>query len=360
MTPSPKSATAKRQHSRILIRSTNWIGDAVMTMPAVQRLRELYPDAHIALLCHAKLHDLWRHNAYLTETIPFDPHPQAAQLRDQQFDLALILPNSFRSAWEAFRARIPRRVGFAGNTRSFLLTDIVEEPRSEQPIYEPVTVAGKTFQVKQFATIRHQALRYLDIVSYLGGDPGIVPPKIWLAPEEMSGVHKYLPRDAKPVFALNAGAEFGPAKRWPAENFAEVARRVASEVDAHWLLLGGPGDVEIARAIQSKLTGISTINVAGKTTLLELCELLRCCRLMLTNDTGPMHIGAAVGIPVVAIFGSTSPELTGPLGPKTTVLHQTVECNPCFLRECPIDFRCMHLISVEQVTKAVLKQLAAV
>ena len=337
MTPSPASAIAD---TRILIRGANWIGDAVMTMPAVQRLREYAPAAHITLLCPAKLHDLWRHNPHLNEivTVP-----------GQHDDLAVIFPNSFRSAWECWRAGIPRRVGFAGHWRRALLTDALPDP--EPATYRHVTIACQRFKTKTFPVIRHQAHRYLDLIAHLGGNRELVPPKIWCGD---AAVKKFLPADGKPICAINAGAEFGPAKRWPAERFAAVARHV----DYRWLVLGGPGDVAIAGAIAAQLPDV--INVAGKTTLLELCELLRACRLLLTNDTGPMHLAGALGTPVVAIFGSTSAELTGPLGAAVTIVHEPVECSPCYLRECPIDFRCMRRITVEQVTNAVLKQLATV
>jgi heptosyltransferase-2 len=344
-TPSAKSAIDRRPNARILVRGTNWIGDAVMTMPAVQRLRELMPHAHISLLCPAKLHDLWRHNPFLNEVIH--------ELGDRQFDVAVIFPNSFRSAWEC--RKIPVRVGFAGHWRRKLLTHIVDEPQSERAIYKSVTVAGKTFKTKSFPVIRHQVHRYLDLISYLGGNRDLVRPKIFFAIEDLPPLTTFLTDDGRPCFGINAGAEYGPAKRWPAERFADVVRRVSEQMDCRWLILGGPGDAGIAGEIERALGAEHrVVNVAGKTTLMELCLLLRFCRVLLTNDTGPMHLAAAVDTPVVAIFGSTSSELTGPLGRHVRVVHEDVECSPCFLRECPIDFRCMNRITVEQVAEAVL------
>src|SRR5437867_5635855 len=156
MTPSAKSAIDNIPRARILVRGTNWIGDAVMTMPAAHRLREFEPESHITLLCPAKLHDLWRHNPYINEV---------TDNLSGQFDVAVIFPNSFRSAWECWRAGIPTRVGFAGHWRRMLLTHVVEEPRAEQPVYKDISIAGKTFKVKSFPTIRHQLHRYLDLVS---------------------------------------------------------------------------------------------------------------------------------------------------------------------------------------------------
>jgi heptosyltransferase II len=361
MTQSPKSVTDKST-TRILIRATNWIGDSVMSMPAVQRLRELAPVAYIAMLCPGKLTDLWRHNPYLNDLIPFGRNVDLDDLREREFDVAIIFPNSFRSAWECKRANIPRRIGFAGHWRRFLLTDVVRQPRSERASYETRSVAGKKFRVKVFRSTRHQSEHYLDIVSHLGGSRDPAPPRIRLAIEEMPALNKFLRDDGRPVVAINAGAEYGPAKRWPAERFAQTAIKVTEAADVRWLIVGGKGDIEIAGQIEAQLRDAqlpdsSVINVAGKTTVLDLCALLRFTKLLLTNDTGPMHIAAALGTPTVSIWGSTSPELTGPLSPRSVVIRQPVECSPCFLRKCPIDFRCMDRIQVNEVVAAVLKQL---
>ena len=364
MKPFPESAIVSAHQPRILVRTTNWIGDTVMTMPAVQRLHEIEPRAHIALLCPAKVQDLWRHNPFVSQVIPFDPDAPIGELRRGQFDTAVIFPNSFRSAWECWRAGIPRRVGFAGHQRRWLLTDVVDEPRNEQPIYRLVTAAGQTFQVKQFPVIRHQVQRYLDLISWLGGNRDPVPPRIWLGPGDLPALTKFLHEGTRPFFGIHAGAEFGPAKRWLPERFAEAARRIGEEVPCRWLIFGAEGDSDIANAIEQKLREScpgerDIVNVAGKTTLMELCELIKFCRLLLTNDTGPMHLAYALGTPLVAVFGSTSPELTGPLGPHSSVVREPVECSPCFLRECPIDFRCMNFITAEQVARAALKLLGA-
>jgi heptosyltransferase II len=359
-----ESAIVRGRRPRILVRATNWIGDSVMSMPAVQRLRELEPEAHIALLCPAKLHDLWQYNPFLDEVIPFGPKPGIRRLRQGKFDAAIVFPNSFRSAWECWRARIPRRIGFAGHQRRYLLTDVVAEPREEKPVSKEITVEGESFHVKHFPAIRHQTHRYLDIISYLGGNRDHVPPKIWIEPNAIPPLTKFLHEGDRPFFGIHAGAEYGPAKRWMPERFAEVAARVSDEVPCRWLLFGSPNasDVQIAGTIETRLRAHCSdprdvVNVAGKTTLLELCGLIKFCKLLLTNDTGPMHLAAALGTPLVAIFGSTSPELTGPLGERSIVVRQPVECSPCFLRECPIDFRCMDRITVDRVVEAVLRQV---
>jgi heptosyltransferase-2 len=342
---------------RILVRTTNWLGDTVLTLPAVQRLHELLPNSRISVLCHAKLADIWRHNPFVQEVIPFDLQPSIQQLRQHHFDLAIILPNSFRAAWECYRARIPTRVGFAGHNRRWLLTDIVAETRDDQPVLRTVNLAGREFTTKSYANPRHQAHRYLDLVSYLGAHRDLVQPKIWIAPGEIPSLTKFLHEDSRPFCGINPGAEFGSAKRWLPARFAEAAARIADEYPCHWLIFGAPTDVEIAGQIEAVLRerNVDVINLAGRTSLLELCELIKFCRLLLTNDTGPMHLAYALGTPLVAVFGSTSPELTGPLGPNAAVVRATVECSPCFLRECPIDFRCMNQVTTDQVVEAALK-----
>jgi len=352
MTPSPGSAIAK---GRILIRATNWVGDSVMTMPAVQRLREWAPSAHIALQCPAKLGDLWRHNPHLNEIIT-----GSADRRGGRFDLAVIFPNSFRSAWECWRAGIPRRVGFAGHWRRGLLTDIIAEPANERPTYRSITVGGRTFKTKHFPVIRHQIHHYLDLVEDLGGSREPVPPRIWLAPGESAAFAKFQFKPDPPFIGIHAGAEFGPARCWLPERFAEVAAHVIEATGCQCLLFGGPGEIKAVAAIEALLrqrlpNSNQIVNVAGQTTLLELCELIQSCRVLLTNDTGPMHLAGALGTPVVVTTGSTAAQQTGPLDPRSCVLNAGVECSPCFLRECPIDFRCMNRITIEQVTDAVLK-----
>jgi len=364
MTPSPKSAIDSRD-TRILIRGTNWIGDTIMTMPAVQRLREFAPDSYIALLCPGKFHDLWRHNPFINEVIPFGQNVDIKMLREMAFDVAIIFPNSFRSAWECHRARIPRRVGFAGHRRRLLLTDVVPDAPSDRVTHQSRTVDGTTFEVKVFPTLRHQTLHYLDIVKHLGGEAEPMPPRVFLAVEEMAPLTKFLRDDGRPVLALNAGAEYGPAKRWLPERFAEVAIKVAEQTDCRWLILGGRGDAATAAVIEEQMRAAAlekgtVVNVAGKTTLLDLCALLTFSKALLTNDTGPMHIAAAIGTPVVSVWGSTSPELTGPLGEDCVVIRHPVECSPCFLRKCPIDFRCMNRVTVDEVVEALLKLVVVI
>ena len=245
------------------------------------------------------------------------------------FDVAILFPSSLRAALEVWFAGIPRRVGFPGHNRRWLLNQIVAEEQRWGPI-------------------QHQVYRYLRMARELGG------------PQALPEVRKFLPRlktnGAPAKLGLCPGAEYGPAKRWLPERFAEVALAIAQQRPVQWILFGTPADQERGAAIEAAL-GAHCVNRIGRTTLEELAAELAECALLLTNDTGTMHLATLLGVPVVAVFGSTEPRLTGPLGSGHRIIRHQVECSPCFLRECPIDFRCMNAISVEEVVAAVSAQL---
>jgi lipopolysaccharide heptosyltransferase II len=172
-----------------------------------------------------------------------------------------------------------------------------------------------------------------------------------------ASIHQRSTIDHSPIrIALSPGAEYGPAKRWLLERFAEAAAAVTARSPVQWILFGMKNDAPIGEQITSAL-GDSCVNRIGQTTLEQLIDELRQCRLLLTNDTGTMHLAALLGVPTVAIFGSTEPRLTGPLGDRHIVLRHHVECSPCFLRKCPIDFRCMKAVSVQEVANAVMSIL---
>jgi heptosyltransferase-2 len=366
---------------RLLVRGVNWLGDAVMTTPALRRLREALPDTRISLLTHAKLHDLWRNHPGIDEVLTFSdgekPWVIGRRLRAANFTTALILPNSPRSALEMWFARVPRRIGYERPWRNWLLTRrVAARPgRLEMRKLSDAEVrarieagrrAGKSAPRAPLPASAHQMHEYLHLATALGANPNPTAPKLTVLDQEVREVERtWLSRtqaanaDREPtmLLGLNPGAEYGPAKRWPAERFAAVARAVsARKRGVVWFVFGGPADHESGEAI-AKLAGDSVYNVAGKTSLREFMALLKLCRVLLTNDTGPMHIAAALGTPVVVPFGSTSPELTGPGlpgDPRNALIRGEAPCAPCFRRTCPIDFRCMTSISVERVTADVL------
>lgn len=323
---------------RILIRSTNWLGDAVMSVPAVCAIKRGRPDAHVTILCKAKLADFWKTVAEADAILAIEPEENvfavATKIVARHFDAAIVFPNSVRSALEVWLARVPRRVGFRARGRSWLLNQFADaKKRKNEPPRPP----------------RHQVFHYLQIAASIGAET------------EPPGTSETVAPCLAPLddfqIGLCPGAEYGQAKRWPAERFAEVAQVVSEKTPGcRWVLFGVEKDREIGAAIAATL-GARCENLIGKTTLAELITRLRECRLLLTNDTGTMHLAAHLGVPTVSVFGSTEPALTGPLGEGHHVLRHHVECSPCFLRECPIDFRCMTAVAVGEVADAVLKRL---
>ena len=358
---------------RILVRGVNWLGDAVMATPALLRLREKFPDAHIALLGPEKLKDLWLHHPAVDETISFAPGENvfaiAKKLRAAKFDLALVLPNSPRSALEVFLAGIPRRIGYTRPWRNFFLTQVVApragavkmRKRFESEIRQ-LTSQNSQSSNPAIQQSSHQIHEYLHLASALGTKTEPLPPQLFAAPEEVEAAKiKFgLGQISQPIFGLNPGAEYGPAKRWPVEKFIAAAKEIQQRTDCLWILFGGKGDLQLCRRIESEIQNskFKIQNLSGQTSLRELMALLKICRVLLTNDTGPMHVAAALGTPVVVPFGSTSPELTGPGLPgeaRNRLIKPDAPCSPCFLRECPIDFRCMNGIGVGRVVEAVLQ-----
>jgi heptosyltransferase-2 len=364
---------------KILVRGTNWLGDAVMTMPALLRLREKFPDAHIAILTAEKLQELWLHHPAVDETISFASSESifsiGKKLRAGKFDLALVLPNSPRSAIEVLLARIPQRIGYARPWRNFFLTQAVA-PRADAVKMRKCSVGEIRALVAadvnrrtgraltSAATGAHQIHEYLHLAAALGANPEPLTPQLFVTPEEIETAKKKfgLEKITQPIFGLNPGAEYGPAKRWPAGRFIAAAKEIQQQTNCVWILFGGKGDLPLCERIESEIQNskFKIQNFCGKTSLRELMALLKLCRVLLTNDTGPMHAAAALDTPVVVPFGSTSPELTGPGLPgdlRNHLIKSDAPCAPCFLRECPIDFRCMNGIGVKQVVQAVVESL---
>jgi heptosyltransferase-2 len=369
------------QAPRILIRGVNWLGDAVMTTPALQRLREAHPESHITLLTHEKLADLWRDHPSVNLVLTFGASETvwsiARRLREQNFNTAVVVPNSPRSALEVWLARIPQRIGYARPWRNWLLTQVVPSREHrivmrKRSVGEIKRLTNNTQHATRFTTYpqgAHQIYEYLNLATALGANPTPTVPYLHVASSELEPVAARFGlklNSLEPNFGLNPGAEYGPAKRWPAERFILAAMEIQRKTPCRWLIFGGPADLSIAHEIEMGIrnelaktaNAALPINLAGKTTLRELCVLLKLCRVLLTNDSGPMHVAAGVGTPVVVPFGSTSPELTGPGLPGDTrhqLLTANAPCSPCFLRNCPIDFRCMTGISVERVVEGTLQ-----
>ncbi len=366
---------------RILVRGVNWLGDAVMTTPALLRLRERFPRAHITLLTPEKLAGLWAGHPAIDSVVTFAPGESVfsvgRKLRGNQCDLALVLPNSPRSAFECRLARIPRRVGYARPWRNWLLTQAIPPRPGSYEMHKPSpgeirerlsSRAPASF--KRPTTQAHQIHEYLHLAAALGVDPRPVSPRLEIIAEELrAAVAKFslgaVEKSGTPLLGLNPGAEYGPAKRWPLERFVATARDMQQRAGCDWVIFGGPNDRPMGDYFEKALRHPErkVHNLAGRTSLRELLAVLKKCRALLTNDSGPMHVAAALGTPVVVPFGSTSPELTGPGLPgdaSNFILRAEAPCSPCFLRECPIDFRCMTGITSDQVTAALLKVLGLI
>jgi heptosyltransferase II len=359
------------RNPRILVRGVNWLGDAVMTTPALLRLRERFPASHIALLGPDKLQDLWAGHPAVDAVHSIaageSPWHIGRRLRRERFDLALVLPNSPRSALEVWFSGAKRRAGYARSWRSLFLTDAIPARPEEIPmrkrspdeirsLIRSLISKGGPPTPERVPARAHHAFQYLDLVSALGGDTGICAPHLAVSESELADAAKRLPPGTTKWVGLNAGAEYGPAKRWPVERFVSAAKRVHAATGCGFILFGGKADQvlteQLASSIRHPASEIALVDTAGRTTLRELCALMKLCRVVLTNDTGPMHVAAAVGTPVVVPFGSTSPELTGPGlagDPRHSLIRSDAVCSPCFLRECPVDFRCMNGVGVDRI-----------
>ncbi len=318
---------------RILVRSSNWLGDAAMSVPAIRAIKAGRPDAHVTIAAPAKIAPLWKLVPEVDEILPLKRKSlfaAARAIRQQpDFDVAILFPNSLRAALEVWLGGVPRRVGYRGHRRSWLLNQIVREARKPGPI-------------------EHQSNRYLRIAQECGAEMAAI--------ENRKSKIENIARNEGTKIALCPGAEYGPAKRWLPERFAEAASSIAAQQKVQWILFGTANDVDVGKQIAGAL-GDNCINRIGQTTLDQLIDELRECRLLLTNDTGSMHLAALLDVPTVAVFGSTEPKLTGPLGDGHVILRHQVECSPCFLRHCPIDFRCMKAVTVPEVVDAVMSIL---
>ena len=339
---------------RVLVRTPNWLGDVVMALPVLAALRASFPEATLAAAGPRALAPLLSAAPGVDEVVGVMRagagvrRSEAEALRRGAFDVAVLLPNSFGSAWTARRAGIPERWGFAGQWRRALLTRAVPPPRR---VGAPI----------------HQVARYLQLVRGLGIEPVAAEPRLE-APVSMRDRARTLLAPAagdegRPLVGMAPGAAYGYAKRWPPARYAGVAVRLIREHGARIVLLGGAHDRDAGHAIESTLAagtrrGPGVLNLIGRTDLSELIGLLAACRTLIAGDSGAMHLAAALGVPVAAIFGPTDERLTAPIGGHAVLTHP-VWCRPCFFRDCPIDHRCMTRISEAEVLQAAGRLLAA-
>jgi heptosyltransferase-2 len=343
---------------KVLIRGTNWVGDAVMSVPAMREIRRSLPESRISLLIRPWVRDVYGGADFLDEIITYDKgglhrglsgrRRLVSELRSREFDLAILFQNAFEAALLVWWAGIPVRIGYARDYRSVLLSHAI-------PIDPEVRQA-------------HQAYYYLGLLA----GAGFVEPRPWRGPRPLPAcnlevrqsdreaardiLHRAGVEDGAVLIGLNPGASYGGAKRWLPDRFAEVADQLAGKYSARIILFGSGAELPMSQYVAERMK-YPSVNLAGRTTLGQLMGLIKECVLLVTNDSGPMHLAAALGVPQVAIFGSTSDVATGPSSDLAEVVRVPAECSPCFLRECPTDFRCMTGITASQVIEAAERKL---
>jgi heptosyltransferase II len=310
---------------RIVIRATNWLGDAVMSLPAIRAVRERFPGAYLAVLARPWVADLYAREEAIDSVIVYPGRRWSIvrKLRAERFDCAILLQNAFEAALVARLAGIPRRIGYDRDGRGWLLTDAI-----------PVPLPGEI--------PRHERFYYLELLRRAGiidrlPDSHAIRLTGWTG-------------EVGDTIGISPGAAYGNAKCWLPERFAEAALRLGGPVAVFGSAAEQPLCETVAELIRKG--GGAAHNFAGETSLAEFIERASACRLFLTNDSGAMHIASALGVPTVTVFGATDHTTTGPTGPLARVVREAVECSPCLLRECPIDHRCMTRVTVEQVVQA--------
>jgi heptosyltransferase-2 len=335
-------------YQKILVRATNWVGDAVMSLPALRALRERYPKAHIAILAKPWVADLYHREPFCDEMIPYTPGTLADKLRaaralkPRAFDCAILLQNAFEAAAVAFAARIPVRIGYARDGRSALLTRSIAVPRpGEIPPHERF----------YYLELLHRA----GILDSLPANERILLDGAGAARKAGQARFEAL-RFGPRIIGVSPGAAFGSAKRWLPERFAEAANRVAQESGSSVAIFGSKEERDLCATVAQAITA-PVRNFAGETKLGEFIEMAAACRVYLSNDSGAMHIASALGVPSVTIFGATNHITTGPTGPVARMVREPVECSPCMRRECPIDHRCMTRVEASRVADAALELL---
>ncbi len=327
---------------KILIRSTNWIGDAVMTTPAMAAVRATFPESRISVMANPLVAELFNPHPLCDEVVVFDKGGThrgipgffrfAMGLRHQGFDLAILFQNALEAALLAYLARIPVRAGYRTDCRGALLTHGV-----------PVGRAAKALHHTDYY------VKMLEALGVSGGDGGL---RLHCTPKEELWASQLLGKGF--WIAINPGATYGSAKRWVPAGFAKVAAALIQDDEARIVLVGSPGEAAIGQAIEAAVQARPTevLNMVGKTTVRQLVALLSRCRLLITNDSGPMHVAAALRVPVVALFGPTDHTTTSPFTDRWRMVRKAADCSPCLKRVCPTDHRCMKAITVEDVLSA--------
>lgn len=345
MTASFNSWPAK-EPKNIIVRMPNWLGDLVMATPILQDIRQKWPNASITAMCQSNVAPLLKHDPNISEVFSFKKpsgwihrhqHLDIIEtLQRGEYDLGVLLTNSFSSAWWFWRGNVNNRIGFAGNMRSLLLNKALPFPANKEK--------------------QHQVITYKALLEPMGIPISNTPPCLYVTASEQHAARELLANEhispeTHIIIGINPGAAFGSAKCWLPERFKEVTSLLLKNPRYAIVYFGDSVGAPLVTSI-CKDMGERVVNLAGKTSIRELLALTLQCSVFLTNDSGPMHIAAALGVPVVALFGSTSDVKTGPYS-GGTVIHKRVECSPCYKRVCPIDFRCMKRIETDEVYESI-------
>ncbi len=337
--PGPAAERAGADPERLLVRAPNWIGDVLLALPAVRDLRRNFPRARLEVLARPWVAELYRAVKDVDGVRASAGARADAEAIRGAFDAAVVLPNSFGSALPAWLARIPERWGYGTEGRAALLT---RAPRV------PAAVQGRSQVYYYRAMLAGAGLR----VS-AAPDVSLSCPPEWRA----AGAEVLGGDDGERWVGINPGAFYGTAKRWLPERFAAVGDALARG-GARIALVGGAAERPVGEAIAAQMAAAARV-LCGDTTLPELVGVLSRMRLLVTNDSGPMHLAAALGVPVVAVFGPTDWRETHPVGDGHRVVREPVHCSPCRLRECPIDHRCMRRVTIDRVAAEAAALLAA-
>jgi len=335
-------ANIYRKMKKILLRGVNWIGDAVMSMPFIEGLAKALPEAEIILITRSHLAVLYKHNPYIKSVIPIEDKsyskgwPKAvSDIKKTHAPTAICLPHSFSSALMLYISRVENRYGRACSGRSAFFT---------HPVYGTI---------EQYEG--HQTDFYLEmleaITAYKHTDRN---PVIYLSDNETNIAKNITDNLKKPILGIFCSAAYGPAKVWPKESFAELGRQYTLKTNGSVVLFGGPADKGINDEIASSIGG-DTINIAGKTGLLESVAVMEKCNAVVANDSGPMHLAAASGTRTIGIFGSTNPARTAPRGINASYITKNLSCAPCMARECSLGtYECLKSITPEDILKEIL------
>jgi len=330
---------------RVVVRGTNWVGDSVMTVPALRALRRVLPDANITLAVRPGARGIFSEADFIDDVLvynrknAFSVIPQVREWRRRQFDLAVLFQNAFEAALIPFLAGVPVRLGYATESRQALLTHPLAVPDWRSSRHE-------VFYYLYLVTALEQMLFGSSSVCEAEPDASIqISEKRKAEARGLLRSHGIRKEDS--VVAICPGSINSRAKRWPAEAYAALADRLI-ESQRQVLLIGSQEEVEVSKDVMSRMRHPPVV-LTGKTSLDEITAVLANVDLIVTNDTGPAHIGAALGRPTIVIFGPTNPLTTRPFSPEAEILRHPPECAPCMLRDCPIDHRCMTAITVDEV-----------